>query len=183
MVDSVRELVASGQTALPAFGHVRPGDTTSMAWAVVLNSGCEIEPISAFLRDLSLSDMSPLTLRSYGFDLLRWWRLLSLVGIKWDRASRVEAELLVGWMRQAPNGQRRRGSGAAAVSSGSVNLRTGKPTLRPGYAPSTINHALTVVSAFYAFHGHFGRGPLLNRCASERAPSAIGTPRTNGDAS
>lgn len=161
MPNSVRESVASGQIVLPAFGCVRPGETASMAWAVVDASGREIEPISAFLVDLSLSDISPLTLRSYGFDLLRWWRLLSLVRIEWDRASRAEAELLVGWMRHAPNDQRRRSS-ATAVSSGSVNLRTGKPTLRPGYAPSTINHALTVVSAFYAFHGHFGRGPLLN---------------------
>lgn len=43
-----------------------------------------------------------------------------------------------------------------------MNLRTGKPTLRPGYAPSTVNHTLTVLSAFYAFHLHFGRGPLVN---------------------
>ena len=43
-----------------------------------------------------------------------------------------------------------------------MNLRTGKPTLGAGYAPSTINHALSVLSAFYAFHLHFGRGPLIN---------------------
>jgi hypothetical protein len=43
-----------------------------------------------------------------------------------------------------------------------VNLRTGKPLLRAGYAASTVNHALTVVSSFYAFHLHYGRGPVIN---------------------
>jgi integrase len=108
-----------------------------------------------------LSDASPLTCRSYGHDLLRWWRLLGLVEVSWDHASRAEVELLVGWLRSARNPQRERRD-ANTPAPGSVNLRTGKPTLGPGYAPSTINHALSVLSAFYAFHLHFGRGPLVN---------------------
>lgn len=102
-----------------------------------------------------------MTCRSYGHDLLRWWRLLSLVEVAWDRAGRSEVELLVGWLRNARNPQRDRRD-ATAAPAGTVNLRTGKPSLRPGYAPSTINHALSVLSAFYAFHLHFGRGPLVN---------------------
>jgi integrase len=43
-----------------------------------------------------------------------------------------------------------------------VNLKTGKPSLRPGYAPSTINHTLSVVHSFYSFHGRFGAGPVVN---------------------
>jgi len=35
-------------------------------------------------------------------------------------------------------------------------------THRAGYAPSTINHALTVVHGFYSFHSRFGAGPVLN---------------------
>ena len=68
---------------------------------------------------------------------------------------------MVGWLRNARNPQRDR-KDASSPPAGSVNLRTGKPTLRAGYAPSTINHALSVLSAFYAFHLHFGRGPLVN---------------------
>jgi hypothetical protein len=41
-------------------------------------------------------------------------------------------------------------------------VRTGKPALRAGYSLATINHALTVVSQFYAFHAHAGRGPVVN---------------------
>jgi hypothetical protein len=43
-----------------------------------------------------------------------------------------------------------------------VNLKTGKPALRAGYAPRTINHALTVICGYYSFHSHFGDGPVLN---------------------
>jgi hypothetical protein len=39
-------------------------------------AGREIQPVSGYLRDLQLSDSSPLTCRSYGYDLLRWFRLL-----------------------------------------------------------------------------------------------------------
>jgi hypothetical protein len=58
-----------------------------------------------------------------------------------------------------PQRQRRRPNSPPA---GSVNLKTGKPSLRAGYAPTTINHALTVVHGFYAFHGRFGVGPVTN---------------------
>ena len=111
---------------------------------------------SVFLRDLVLTDMSPLTVRSYGNDLLRWWRVLELVGVPWDQAGRLEVEVMVGWMRSAVNPQRR-GSGARLM-----NPRTGKRPLAEGYAPATINHALAVLASFYAFHARFGRGPVMN---------------------
>lgn len=82
-----------------------------------------------------------------------------MVEVEWDRATRAEVELLVGWLRAARNPQRCRTS---EVAAGSVNLRTGKPTLSAGYAPATVNHALSVLSAFYEFHLLFGRGPLVN---------------------
>jgi integrase len=160
VVEEIRRALLEGRVELPRAGEVRAGEGV-LALVVVDVDGCEIEPFSAFLRDLALSDASPLTGRSYGHDLLRWWRLLGVVAVPWDRATRSEVELLVGWLRNARNPQRDRKDSTAAPA-GSVNLRTGKPTLRAGYAPSTINHALTVLSAFYAFHLQFGRGPLVN---------------------
>jgi integrase len=160
VMEAIRRALLAGQVELAKVGEVRAGDGV-LAWVVVDGDGCEIEPFSVFLRDLALSDASPLTGRSYGHDLLRWWRLLGVVEVPWDRATRSEVELLVGWLRNARNPQRDRRD-PASTPAGSVNLRTGKPTLRAGYAPSTINHALTVLSAFYAFHLQFGRGPLVN---------------------
>ncbi|WP_280270420.1 tyrosine-type recombinase/integrase [Nocardia wallacei] len=120
-----------------------------------------VEPAVRFLRDLALSDASPLTCKSYGFDLLRWFRLLWLLEIGWEQASEAEVALLVGWMRTAPNPQRQRRR-AGGPTAGSVNARTGKKLLRAGYAPRTINHFLSAVWGMYAYHGSFDRGPVIN---------------------
>ncbi|WP_406174491.1 tyrosine-type recombinase/integrase [Streptomyces sp. NBC_00996] len=69
--------------------------------------------------------------------------------------------VIVGWLRTAPNPQRRR-TRPEAPQPGSVNPRTGKRYLKAGYAPATINHALTVVASFYDFHRDLGKGPLMN---------------------
>jgi len=129
---------------------------------VVANGfGAEIDAVIAYPRDLALSDSCPLTMRGYGFGLLRWLRLLWLLDVAWEKATEGEVAVIAGWLRSAPNPQRRRRS-ATADAPGSVNLRTGKPNLRTGYAPRTINHVLSVVSGFYEFHGHLGGGPVVN---------------------
>ncbi len=48
------------------------------------------------LRALALSDMSPLTSRSYGYDLLRWFRILWALDVAWERATGSEVDVLVG---------------------------------------------------------------------------------------
>ena len=111
---------------------------------VVNSDGEELRQVSAYLRDLMLGDVSPLTCRSYAFDLLRWHRLLWCLGIGWEKATEAEVAAMVGWLRAARNPQRERRQPGSAPA-GSVNLKTGKPSLRAGYAPATINHALTVV--------------------------------------
>lgn len=155
-VDEVRRRLLEGQIDLLAVGSVQRTTTGLLPFVVVDEEGAEIESFSVFLRDLVLTDMSPLTVRSYGNDLLRWWRVLQLLGVTWDRAGRLEVEVMVGWMRSAANPQRR------GCEAGLVNSRTGKVPLSAGYAPATINHALAVLSSFYAFHARFGRGPVVN---------------------
>lgn len=162
-MDEVRQALLDGGRQLPRIGAVRAGTTASLPFVVVDEHGEEVEPVSTFLRDLMLTDMSPLTARSYAQDLLRWWRLLHALGVDWERALRADVEVLVGWMRSADNSQRHRSpSTSAAMSEGSVNRRTGKRALGSGYAPATINHALSVLSSFYSFHAQFGRGPVTN---------------------
>lgn len=79
-----------------------------------------------------LGDVSPLTCRSYGFDLLRWYRVLWALDVGWEQATEAEAAALVGWLRSARNPQRQRKQGG--FQPGSVNPTTGKPLLRAGYA-------------------------------------------------
>jgi hypothetical protein len=126
IVDEMRLKLLEGQIGLPGIGVVRKNAEGLLPYVVVDESGREIEAFSVFLRDLVLTDMSPLTVRSYGNDLLRWWRVLQLLGIPWDQANRAEVEVMVGWMRSAVNPQRR-GSGARVM-----NPRTGKRPLAEG---------------------------------------------------
>jgi len=52
--------------------------------------GALVEAVTAYFRDLLAAGRAESTVRSYGLDLLRWFRFLwSDVGVAWDRATRV----------------------------------------------------------------------------------------------
>ncbi|MEU7863924.1 site-specific integrase [Nonomuraea sp. NPDC049141] len=169
-MDDVRTALLEGRMDLPRVGEVRAGGRSSLPYLVVDAREAEVEPISKYLRDLALSDASPLTCRSYAHDLLRWWRLLDVLGVGWAQATSAEVTVLVGWLRTARNPQRRRTS---KLRPGTVNLRTGKAALPGGYAASTINHTLSVLSGFYAFHAHYGRGPASNPVPDQQGRRAL----------
>lgn len=142
---------------MPVLGAVVEQDR-SPRWLVVFPDRVH-EPVAMWLRDLAACDCSPLTLRSYAYDLLRWLRFLHTVNVRWERAEREHVRGLVEFMRAAPKArQARRSAGAAAA----VNSLTGKPYPGSGFAPRTINHQLSVLSAFYAFALDADLGPLVN---------------------
>jgi integrase len=133
-----------------------------------------IEPVALYFRDLMAGDCAPLTLRSYGMDLLRWWRFLWVLGIAWDRASRDEARDFMRWMRLADKPVRvhwhHRDRDAKTVAApprrrgpapGTPNPVTGKPSVGLKYAPSTRAHSETVLRTFYDFHLGRSSGSLL----------------------
>lgn len=124
-----------------------------------------VEPVAMFLRELLAAGRSTATLRSYGMDLLRWWRFLNAVNVSWDRATRREArdfscwiQLVVKQRRQAikPGGER------WSEVAGAPNPVTGKSALGDRYAPATVAHSETVLRGFYDFHRDAGTGPILN---------------------
>jgi hypothetical protein len=177
-VASLHRQLIEGRADVPRVGSVVELESIPR-YAVLDADGSAVAPVVPYLRGLILDDNRPLTAKSYAYDLLRWYRLLWFLGVPWDRATEAEASALVGWLRVAPNPQRRRRN-PNAPQPGVVNHRTGKPYLKAGYAPSTINHCLTVVSSFYAYHRHYGRGPLVNRSRTHghsAGPSLTG-PRT-----
>lgn len=157
----LRQELMEGRAEVPRVGSVIRPRGVHPPYVVLNGYDDEIKPVTAYLRDLALNDCSTLTIRSYGYGLLRWFRLLWLLGVPWEKATESETAILVGWLRAAGNPQRLRQVGGASVP-GSVNLRTGKKLLSAGYSPRTINHALSVVSGFYAFHGQRGEGPVTN---------------------
>ena len=64
------------------------------------------------------------------------------------------------WLRDSDNPQRLRR--VETPAAGSTNARTGKPYLGTGYAPATINHALSVLARFYDYLAELGEGPVIN---------------------
>jgi site-specific recombinase XerD len=107
-------------------------------------------------RDLSASDCSPATLRSYAFDLLRWFRFLHRRFVAWERAERLDVRALVEHMRASPTANTlRRGTENAAMT----NAVTRKPGAATTFSANSINHQLTVLSSFYDFALEMNLGP------------------------
>ena len=103
----VRAELTEGRISLGHWGRALEGDRPSLPFLVADPAGVPMEPIGRFLQDLALSDASPLSCRSCAHDLLRWWRLLVLLEVGWDRAITDDVPTWVGWPRHARNPHRR----------------------------------------------------------------------------
>jgi site-specific recombinase XerD len=139
-------------------GLVATGDRWD-PYVVVDADAVPVDAVSVFFRDLLASGRAELTVRSYGMDLLRWFRFLWAVGVAWDRASRVEARDFCCWLRV---------DGKPACGGARARRDVGDP---PGgvYAASVRAHSETVLRSFYAFHLDHGTGPLLNPFPLDRS--------------
>ena len=116
---------------------------------------------AAYFRDLQAAGRSVATIRSYGLDLLRWFRFLWAIGISWDRATWAEARDFCRWMQLA----------GKPASSG----RAPGPATRSrsgAYAPSARAHCETVLRCFYGFHLEAGTGPMVNPFPLDRSRRA-----------
>ncbi|MFJ9854984.1 tyrosine-type recombinase/integrase [Streptomyces sp. NPDC101150] len=142
-------------------GRVQPTTATTLPWVVLDDAGRAITPASEFLRELLACGNTSACCRSYAFDLLRWFRFLAAVDVEWNRAKRVDVRDFVLWLRTCHNPARDRRR-PDAPAPGSLNARTGKPYLKLGYAPATINHAVSVLAAFSDHHVQTGQGPLVS---------------------
>lgn len=116
-------------------------------------AGEPVEGAAAYLRDLQAAGKPSATARSYGMDLLRWFRFLWAIGVPWERATRIEARDFSRWLLVAgqPRRPHWRARGVGLWAAG------GKP-----YAASVRAHSETVLRGFYDFHLDAGTGPILN---------------------
>jgi site-specific recombinase XerD len=119
--------------------------------------GVSIAAAAAYFGHLQAAGRSEATVRSYGMDLLRWFRFLRAAGVAWDRAGRAEARdfcrlLLVAGKPVRPHWRERGRGGADAGGQASGRA----------YAPSVRAHSETVLRSFYDFHLEAGTGPLVN---------------------
>jgi integrase len=143
VVSQVGRLVATGDRYEP--------------YRLVDADGVAVVAVTAYFRDLLAAGRAESTVRSYGMDLLRWFRFLwSGTGVAWDRATRVEARDFCRWLQvtgKQPRPRWRAGDEADAL----VAVLTGE-----AYAPSVRAHSETVLRAFYDFHLDAGSGPVIN---------------------
>ena len=142
-------------------GRVAQTSDPTLPWVVLDGAAARIDAADVYLKELLACGSSAASCRSYAFDLLRWFRFLAAVDVGWERAGRAEVRDFVLWLRASVNPARERHR-EGAPAPGSVNARTGKAHLRAGYAPATINHALSVLAAFYEFHRASGSGPMVS---------------------
>lgn len=156
---SPRDVVA---LVVPAWGSVI--SAPHVCWVVVDDAGIQVSPVYKFMIELAAAGCSPSTRRSYCYDLLRWWRFCLAVDVPWQAAGREEVRDFVRWLQVKDNPQRHRRApaGVTRPPAGTINAATGKTYLKAGYAARTINHALSVLSAFYAFAYENGLGTSWN---------------------
>jgi site-specific recombinase XerD len=107
------------------------------------SDGAAVGPVTAFFRDLLAAGRSEATVRSYGMDLLRWFRFLWAAGLAWDQVTQSEARDFSRWLRAGRDGR--------------------------GYAPAVRAHSETVLRSFYGYHLDAGTGPIVNPFPLDRS--------------
>ena len=129
-------------------------------------AGAVVEAVSAYLRDLQAAGRVEATARSYGHDLLRWFRFLWAIDVRWDRATRIEARDFCRWLLVAgqPARPHWRHRVEAQVGEPVHGHAGGKP-----YAPSVRAHSETVLRSYYDFHRDEGTGPIVNPFPLDRS--------------
>ncbi|WP_217211915.1 hypothetical protein [Streptomyces sp. AC550_RSS872] len=61
---------------LPEIGKLHETGDPWEPYRLMDPAGSLVEPVALYLKDLLAGHTPPTTLRSYGNDLLRWWRFL-----------------------------------------------------------------------------------------------------------
>jgi site-specific recombinase XerD len=129
--------------AVPAAGQLAAtGDRYEPYW-LVGPDGAVVESAAAFFRELLAAGRSVATVRSYGMDLLRWFRFIWAAGVAWDQVTCSEARDFSRWLRAGRDGW--------------------------GYAPAVRAHSETVLRGFYGFHLDAGTGPMVNPFPLDRS--------------
>jgi site-specific recombinase XerD len=123
--------------------------------------GAVVEPVSEFFADLLAAGRSEATVRSYGMDLLRWFRFLWAAGIPWNMATRAEARDFCRWMQVAGKPVRPHWRTPDRVPD--------SPAAGVAYSPSVRAHSETVLRCFYEFHLEAGTGPIVNPFPLDRS--------------
>jgi integrase len=155
---------------VPTHGSLEAIGDLFQPYRLIDGGGVEVAPVAAFFAELAACGRPATTQRSYGMDLLRWFRFLWALGVGWDQATQVEARDFCRWLQMTVKPTRphwRYPTGGAPATRGElaaarVNAVTGKPSRGERYEASTAAHCESVLRGFYDFHLEAGTGPMLN---------------------
>lgn len=156
--DDSRDLA---RLVVPLVGSIEESNDRGLPFRLIDPAGEPVTAVSGYFRELQAAGRSAATIRSYGLDLLRWFRFLWAIGITWNRATRVEARDFCRWMLvvgKPPRPHWRRPN--------DVVRRSSRPA---AYAPSVRAHAETVLRGFYDYHLGAGTGPIVNPFPLDRS--------------
>jgi hypothetical protein len=109
--------LSDGPLELVRLGRVDTGPGTEEPYVLLDVGGQVVDEVGSWIKYLASADHSPRTMRSYCYACLTCFRVLWMPDIPWDRATVAETAAMVGWLRNAPNPQRRAGLAGAAVSA------------------------------------------------------------------
>ena len=165
--DAPRDL---SRLVMPLRGSLEATGDLFEPFRLVGADGGVVAAAGAFFRGLAACGRPAAAHRSYGMDLLRWWRFLWAVEVGWDGATRGEARDFLCWVQLTDKPARphwRYPDGGApgmrtAIAPGAPNSVTGKRSPGRGYAAATVVHCESVLRAFYDFHLEAGTGPMVN---------------------
>lgn len=96
--DAPRDLV---RLVVPAAGRLLATGDVDGPYRLLDGDGQVVTAAAEYFAELQASGCRAATLRSYGNDLLRWWRFLAAVEVSWNRATRTEARDFMRWMQLA----------------------------------------------------------------------------------
>jgi site-specific recombinase XerD len=155
---------------VPQRGSLEATGDLFVPYRLVDGEGAVVVPAAVFFAELAGCGRPATTQRSYGMDLLRWFRFVWALRVEWDQATRVEARDFCRWLQLSvkpvrphwryPAGAPQSGSGARSPAT--TNAVTGKPSRGERYKASTAAHCESVLRGFYDFHLEAGTGPMLN---------------------
>ncbi|MFI9772492.1 site-specific integrase [Streptomyces sp. NPDC052415] len=91
---------------LPELGRLQETGDQWAPYQLLDQDGVVVDPVRVFFAELQAEDKPASTVRSYGMDLLRWWRFLWALNIEWNRATRTDARDFIRWMQIANKPQR-----------------------------------------------------------------------------
>jgi integrase len=151
---------------VPRLGRLAETASEFEPYRLVDADGIAEPAVDVYFAELQASGRAAATLRSYGMDLLRWFRFLWAVEVPWNRAGRIEARDFSRWIQLTAKPRRGRPETArqdvVVPASRGVNVVTGKPTPGRGYAVDTVRHSESVLRRFYDLHLELGDGPIIN---------------------